>query len=70
MLKKKMKWLMVPAAAAIVFCTMSSFADDGEVKECWKISSGHYGPVVLGHQVVVCDGVGSLICSTKVDCPK
>lgn len=70
MLKKKLKWLLVPVVAATVFCTMSSFADEDEVKTCWKISNGHYGPVIGGIQVVVCDGTGSLICSTKVDCPK
>jgi hypothetical protein len=70
MLKKKLKWLLIPVVAATVFFTTSSFADGDEVKECWKISNGHYGPIVLGVQVIVCDGTGALVCSTKVDCPK
>jgi len=70
MLKKKMKWLLVPAVAAIVFFTVSSFTDAAEdpIGGCWVITPGHYGPVVGGMQTIECDGTGTLSCSTKVDC--
>jgi hypothetical protein len=70
MLKKKLKWLMVPAVAAIVFVSVSSFTEESEEggKECYIIENGHYGPVVFGVQSIVCDKTGSLACSIKVDC--